>query len=427
MHDVALSPLLLCVLVVVVSAASSLFPFSPVEPWLLGVAAVAPGWLIAPLIVLVTVSSMAAKTLVFLGGQRIEARFKGRARERFEQLRSRVGDRPRLQQGTLFLSSVLGFPPFYLITAVCGTLKMPLRQFIALATTGRAIRFAALMLAPQLFRTPAAHAQSLPPAVRVSGSGPQTYVLLTGMVGGVAGFRRLETRLVEAGHRVVTIDPYQLAIDSPAVSFDAMARLVDSELRARRVSNAVVVGHSHGGGVALRLAANAPDRVAALYLLDVGALPSNRTVVFGSSIRFVPIVARIPTGKTFIRHRMIGGLRENAAGNEWLDERTCRAYTEPLIENVDRVVALALRLAKADEPEPVAEVVRRISVPITVLVGSVRTRAGPSEAELRALDRRLGPARIEIVQRAGHFPHEEAPDDVARRIVRPAVLHTQLP
>src|SRR3954447_16696081 len=100
MHDLALSPITLCILVVVVGAASSLFPVSPVEPWLIGVATVAPRWLIAPLIVLVTLSSISAKTLVFLGGRKVEARFKGRARERFDRLRVRVEDKPGLQRGT---------------------------------------------------------------------------------------------------------------------------------------------------------------------------------------------------------------------------------------------------------------------------------------------------------------------------------------
>src|SRR5688572_20831291 len=100
MFDIAVaSPLVLCVLVVVVGAACSLFPFSPVEPWLLGVGAVAPGWLILPLVLLVTASSMTAKTLIFLGGRKVEASFRGKTRERFEQLRLRIADKPRLQCG----------------------------------------------------------------------------------------------------------------------------------------------------------------------------------------------------------------------------------------------------------------------------------------------------------------------------------------
>jgi esterase len=266
--------------------------------------------------------------------------------------------------------------------------------------------------------------QTLPPAVRVVGSGSQTYVLVSGMVGGVAGMHRLETRLLRAGNRVVVIDPYQLAIDSTEVSFDALARLVDSDLGARGITGAIVVGHSHGGGVALRLAANSPRRVSALYLLDVGALPSNRTAVFSSSIRLVPIIARIPTGKSFIRRRVVEGLRENSATPAWLDASTCSAYTDPLIDNVDRMVAMAIRLSNADEPEAVDDVVRRVTVPITVLLGSVRTKSGPSDAELRALERLGARVRIETILGAGHFPHEEAPDDVVRRISRPLTVAT---
>src|SRR6185295_7877388 len=38
--------------------------------------------------------------------------------------------------------------------------------------------------------------RSAPPAVTISGEGSETYVLVSGLVGGVAGFRRLEAALV---------------------------------------------------------------------------------------------------------------------------------------------------------------------------------------------------------------------------------------
>ena len=245
MRNLALdSPLLLCVLVVIVGATASLFPFSPVEPVLVGVAAVAPPWLLLPLVMLATVSHMSTKMLVFLGGTRVERAFTGRNKERFERARQRLVGRDRLQQTTLFVSSVTGLPPFYLTTALCGALRMPVSRFLILATTGRAIRFAALIFVPQLFRPATAAAQSPPAAVRMVGSGSQTYVLLSGMVGGTAGFRRIEVRLVAQGNRVISIDPYQLALDSAEVSFDAMSRLVDAELASRGITGAKVVGHS---------------------------------------------------------------------------------------------------------------------------------------------------------------------------------------
>jgi pimeloyl-ACP methyl ester carboxylesterase len=408
------SPLLLCLIIVIVGAVSSLLPMSPVEPVLVAVAVVAPTWLLIPIIVLVTVSHMSTKMLIFLGGRKVEAAFTGRGRERFERARERLSGHPRLQHGTLFVSSVTGLPPFYVITALCGTLRMPVREFLFLATTGRAIRFAALVLAPQLFRPAVAAAQAPPPAVRVAGSGAQTYVLLSGMVGGVGGFRRLETRLVSQGNRVVSIDPYQLAIDSTTVSFDAMARLVDAELGTLGIWGAQVVGHSHGGGVALRLAANAPRRVSALYLLDVGAMPSNQGAVFGSAIRLVPIISRVPGGKAFIADRILAGLRDNAAATEWIDDSTRVGYTRPLVDNIDHVVAMAIRLGRAAEPEPVNDVISRVQAPVTVLVGEIRTKSGPTAPELTALERLSRSFRLDTITGAGHFPHEERPDYVAR-------------
>jgi pimeloyl-ACP methyl ester carboxylesterase len=94
-----------------------------------------------------------------------------------------------------------------------------------------------------------------------------------------------------------------------------------------------------------------------------------------------------------------------------------------LIANVDRVVAMALRLAEADEPESVAAVVQRVVAPITVIVGGVKTQAGPSQTEFLALGPR---ARFDTIRGAGHFPHEESPDEVLARI-RPVVVAVALP
>src|SRR5688572_20225775 len=186
------------------------------------------------------------------------------------------------------------------------------------------------------------------PAVSVAGDGPETVVLLTGLVGGVAGFRRLEARLLERHCRVVIINAYLLSIDSAEVSFHALGRRVDRVLDSLGVVGARVVGHGHGGGVAIRLAANAPHRVGALYLLDIGASAVNRSPIFNKSIRLVPFITRMPGGRAFIRSRMVRGLRESSGRDGWIDAVTERAYTEPMFGDVDRVIAMALRLARAE-------------------------------------------------------------------------------
>lgn len=298
-----------------------------------------------------------------------------------------------------------------------------LRRFFDGPTLSRTLLLSSLPVALQLPVLPLTAQQfPAPPAISVSGDGPETYVLLSGMVGGVATWWRTTALLVGCGFRVIAIDPYLLSIDSADMSFAALARRVDRELGARAVRSAVVVGHSHGGGVALRLAAQAPDRVESLFLLDVGALPTQRSAVFSSAIRLVPIIARIPAGRSFIRDRFIRGLRENSGTDAWLDEATQRAYTEPMLNDIDRVVAMAMRLAEAREPEPIATLLPRIRVPVTVLAGDVTNPSEPEEGELRALEAISGPLRVEDLAGVGHFPHEESAAEVVRRLVAPRTM-----
>ena len=104
-------------------------------------------------------------------------------------------------------------------------------------------------------------------------------------MGGVAGLERLESRFVARGRRVIRVDAYQLSLDSADVTFAALARRAEHVLDAHGVGNAHLVGHAHGGGVALRLAAVAPGRVRSVHLLDVGAQASNHGPVLGASGR----------------------------------------------------------------------------------------------------------------------------------------------
>ena len=109
------------------------------------------------------------------------------------------------------------------------------------------------------------------------GTGSPSWVLLTGLVGGLERMGKLEARLLLRGYRLVTIDVYRLSIDSADVSFATLAQRVDALLADANIGHAHVVGHAHGGGVALRLAASYPARVSAVDLLDVGALPASGT------------------------------------------------------------------------------------------------------------------------------------------------------
>ena len=243
-----------------------------------------------------------------------------------------------------------------------------------------------------------------------------TYVLLTGIVGGEGGMARLATTLRGAGEHVVVIDAYKASLDSVDVSFAALARRVDRTLDSARITGAHVIGHAHGSAVAMRLAASYPARVAHLFLLDAGAIAVSKTKVFSGSIRLIPYLVRIPGGRALVESRFSSGMRQNIGQRNWFDKATRRAYVS-LVIDVPKAVSMASRLAHAKEPEELATVVSRLTVPVTAIIGGFPHPAGPLAIEFELL-RPLG-ARFRRVTLpdVGHFPHEEAPDEVAR-IVR---------
>jgi uncharacterized protein (TIRG00374 family) len=92
-------------------------------------------------------------------------------------------------------------------------------------------------------------------------------VLLHGQPGSPADWAAVIARLPAPLHAVSVDRPGYGANPRPADGFTGGAKAVLDDLDGRGVRDAVLVGHSWGGGVALRTAALAPDRVQAVVLL----------------------------------------------------------------------------------------------------------------------------------------------------------------
>ncbi len=95
----------------------------------------------------------------------------------------------------------------------------------------------------------------------------QELVLLHGQPGSPADWQAVIARLPPQLNAVAADRPGYGANLDPAGGFTANAQVVLADLDARGVQSAVLVGHSWGGGVALRTASMAPDRVKAVVLL----------------------------------------------------------------------------------------------------------------------------------------------------------------
>jgi pimeloyl-ACP methyl ester carboxylesterase len=92
-------------------------------------------------------------------------------------------------------------------------------------------------------------------------------VLLHGQPGSASDWQLVADRLPETLDVVALDRPGYGTSRQPAGGFRYGARAVLAELDARGIGRTVLVGHSYGGGVALAVAEQAPERVEALVLL----------------------------------------------------------------------------------------------------------------------------------------------------------------
>jgi membrane protein YqaA with SNARE-associated domain len=133
------------------SVASAIFPWIAVEIIVLALPAVAPSLpALAFLVVVTTAGQMAGKCLVYWSGHRTFHRAGPRLAGAVERWRTAMTQRPRGAFGLVFLSSSVGFPPFFLITAAAGALRVDFVPFVIAGTMGRLLRFSAIVFVPHM-------------------------------------------------------------------------------------------------------------------------------------------------------------------------------------------------------------------------------------------------------------------------------------
>jgi uncharacterized protein (TIRG00374 family) len=244
-------------------------------------------------------------------------------------------------------------------------------------------------------------------------------VLLHGQPGSPADWQAVIDRLPEQLHAVAPDRPGYGASRRPAGGFAANAQATLDDLDARGVRNAVLVGHSWGGGVALRAASLAPDRVRAVILLaGVGpgcdtrldwllAAPGIGELSSLLAFRLTPWIARVRLAWLRRRHGRPLYPGESASLQVWGQpgKSGWALWRTFLIEQ-------RALLRELDELEGAAESAR---VPV-LLIADPADRVVPVETSHRLADL-LPDARLILVEGAGHHLPRRAPRAVADAIV----------
>jgi membrane protein YqaA with SNARE-associated domain len=133
-----------------VFVASGVFPLVNAELSVVTLGSVAPRPLLPVLLVVATLSHMVGKALVYLAGRGAERCPIPALRRRVAAARGQVDARTKLGTALIFVSAAAGVPPFYLVTVASGVLRYRFSHFFLVGFAGRLLRFAALLLLPNL-------------------------------------------------------------------------------------------------------------------------------------------------------------------------------------------------------------------------------------------------------------------------------------
>jgi pimeloyl-ACP methyl ester carboxylesterase len=251
-------------------------------------------------------------------------------------------------------------------------------------------------------------------AYRSAGSGP-VIVLVHGITSTSETWERVMPTLAK---RFTVIAPDLLGHGGSAkprgdYSLGAYASGVRDLLIALGYERATFVGHSLGGGVAMQLAYQFPERCDRLVLVDSGGLGSEvnlllRMATLPGSELVLPLLAServLGVGRgvgRFFGHfglRVRTDIAEMARGHASLNEPEARAAfvhtLRTIIDPLGQRVNAHDRLYLAEE------------VPFLIIWGRRDSIIPVSHA--LAVHERVPSSQLEIFERAGHFPHVDEP------------------
>ncbi|WP_405983322.1 alpha/beta fold hydrolase [Streptomyces sp. NBC_00872] len=251
-------------------------------------------------------------------------------------------------------------------------------------------------------------------AYEVAGSGP-LIVLAHGMGDSRAAYRAVIPPLVAAGYRVATVDLRgcgESSVDWPAWSRTAIAGDLLAVIR-HLGGPAVLVGHSISGGAATIAAAQEPSLITAVVELA----PFTRK----QSIRLGDLrVKRFRRG--MLRLLGTGAFGSVPLWRSYLDVAYPGVKPADWDERLGRIDSLlrepgrmkALQGMGRSTPADAGAQLGNVRCPVLVVMGTLDPDWADPHAEGSAIVDALpsGLGRLEMIEGAGHYPHDQFPDQV---------------
>jgi pimeloyl-ACP methyl ester carboxylesterase len=198
----------------------------------------------------------------------------------------------------------------------------------------------------------------------------------------------------------------------------AYSRFIQDFMTAQGIGRASIVGHSLGGGVALRVILDDPGRVEGIVLVSCAGL--GREISLPLRIASLPFFERVffkPPLQVFtlFLHRLVYDPKRITPGfarlyyEMFFQPGSVRAFTGIL-----RAIA-TLRGARPGVLEPILDGLGSIASPALILWGR-HDRILPVSQAVEAAGKIPG-ARLHIFERCGHMPNVEYPEEFNRIVL----------
>lgn len=252
----------------------------------------------------------------------------------------------------------------------------------------------------------------------IAGQGPPV-VLVNGLIGGAFGFRQVIAGLVGGGYQVIAIEPLGLGYSARPkqanYSLTAQADRIAMVLDTLGVHHALVIAHSLGGSMALRLAYRHPALVRGVLLIDAGPAESATTVGLRRAMRWAPLL-KLFVGRGTIRRQVHKELVKNSADTTWLTADALEGYIAPSAADVGATIDAFRGMTRAAEPELLTDHLHAITAPVRLLVGTAPHESAVDDSSVAKMERAIPDFAVHHIPGCGQLIHEEQPATVLRAL-----------
>lgn len=252
------------------------------------------------------------------------------------------------------------------------------------------------------------------------GSG-EPVVLIHGTPSHSVIWRDVLPRVTTAGHRVLAFDLLGYGRSERPVERDtsvtAQAQLLEHLLEALGIGEVTLVGHDLGGAIGQILATRTPERVRRLMLVDTVSFDSWPSETWQRIISDHPGGAAGMTAGEF--EEILAGQLAMTVNDRSMSGAVLDAYLAPYRSAVGRASFFEHQVRHYDSAHTrrVVPHLGELTMPVRIVWGGADSWQ-PASYAARLHEAIPGSTEPVIVDGAGHFLPEEAPDTVAEEILR---------